>query len=280
VHDSIFNLETTKQISEIEIKYETEKIERENILLKTNLKLKTKKNENRKYIIVALFTGITIIIILLILIFILIKLRNNLHKKMLILYKKDSEISKLNINKKNNENKRILAERKIKEKENEILENKKIEIETISSFQKQKIGFHNRQLSSSTLLVISKNDRLQNTKKKIEQLILQKPKKIKKFGEIIIEIDNNIESENHWEDFKNHFNQVHPDFLIRLKSKHSNLTQKDLRFCAYLRINLGTNEISRLLNIQTNSVKKIKIRLKKKLTLSRIINLEKYVEKI
>lgn len=53
-----------------------------------------------------------------------------------------------------------------------------------------------------------------------------------------------------------------------------------MRFCAYLRINLGTNEISQLLNIQTNSVKKIKIRLKKKLNFSQEINLEKYINQI
>ena len=172
------------------------------------------------------------------------------------------------------------AEKNIKEKENRILDSQRLQKEKLNSLQQQKKKFHNRKLSSSALLIISKNDSLQNIKKKVDLIIQHKPKKIREFRKVIREIDNNLEPSNHWEIFKKHFNQVHQGFFDRLKSTHTNLTQNDIRFCAYLKINLGSNEMSQLLNIQTNSVKKIKIRLKKKLNLLQEINLGKYINQI
>ena len=172
------------------------------------------------------------------------------------------------------------AEKNIKEKENRILDSQRLQKEKLNSLQQEKINFHNRQLSSSAFLIISKNDSLQNIKKKVDLIIQHKPKKIREFRKVIREIDNNLEPSNHWEIFKKHFNQVHQGFFDRLKSTHTNLTQNDIRFCAYLKINLGSNEMSQLLNIQTNSVKKIKIRLKKKLNLLQEINLGKYINQI
>jgi hypothetical protein len=155
-----------------------------------------------------------------------------------------------------------------------------MEMETISSFQKEKICFHNRQLSSSTLLIISKNNSFLNIKKKIEQIIRQKPRKFKEFNKLIHEIDNDLESSKHLENFKKHFAKVHTGFFDKLKSIHSNLNGKDMFFCAFLRINLNTYELSQLLNIQSGSVKMTKIRLKKKLELLPEINLDKYILQI
>ncbi|MCE7996123.1 MAG: sigma-70 family RNA polymerase sigma factor [Roseivirga sp.] len=54
-------------------------------------------------------------------------------------------------------------------------------------------------------------------------------------------------------------------FQLRLKSQHPGLTSYDLRLCTYLKSNLSTKEISVLLNITPDSVKKAKHRLRKKL---------------
>ncbi|MEQ9298510.1 MAG: LuxR C-terminal-related transcriptional regulator [Cyclobacteriaceae bacterium] len=53
-----------------------------------------------------------------------------------------------------------------------------------------------------------------------------------------------------------------------LKEAYPQLTPHDLRLCTYLKANLCTKEIARILNITPDSVKKAKHRLRKKLGVS------------
>ncbi len=57
-------------------------------------------------------------------------------------------------------------------------------------------------------------------------------------------------------------------FQHRLKQAYPRLTHYDLRLCTYLKTNLTTKEIARILNITPDSVKKAKHRLRKKVSLS------------
>lgn len=54
-------------------------------------------------------------------------------------------------------------------------------------------------------------------------------------------------------------------FQLELKSRYPRLTSYDMRLCTYLKSNLSTKEISILLNITPDSVKKAKHRLRRKL---------------
>ncbi|MEQ9298501.1 MAG: sigma factor-like helix-turn-helix DNA-binding protein [Cyclobacteriaceae bacterium] len=55
------------------------------------------------------------------------------------------------------------------------------------------------------------------------------------------------------------------EFQNKLKQVYPQLTSYDLRLCTYLKANLSTKEIARILNITPDSVKKAKHRLRKKL---------------
>ena len=52
-----------------------------------------------------------------------------------------------------------------------------------------------------------------------------------------------------------------------LKLQYTDLTSGDLRFCALLRLNMPTKEISKLLNISTRGVDAARYRLRKKFNL-------------
>ncbi|MEQ9298507.1 MAG: sigma factor-like helix-turn-helix DNA-binding protein [Cyclobacteriaceae bacterium] len=62
--------------------------------------------------------------------------------------------------------------------------------------------------------------------------------------------------------------QDNQSFQNRLKRAYPQLTAYDLRLCTYLKANLSTKEIARILNITPDSVKKAKHRLRKKLDLT------------
>ena len=55
------------------------------------------------------------------------------------------------------------------------------------------------------------------------------------------------------------------------------VTPNDLRFCAYLRLNLSSKEMAPLLNISTKSVETKRYRLRKKLGLEHDSGLVNYI---
>ena len=82
-----------------------------------------------------------------------------------------------------------------------------------------------------------------------------------------MKINKEIEHQDNWLVFEENFDKVHENFLQRLKGNHIDLTPKDLRLAAYLRMNLSSKEIAPLLNISIRSVEISRYRLRKKMNL-------------
>ena len=84
-------------------------------------------------------------------------------------------------------------------------------------------------------------------------------------------INKEIDNEKQWHVFETHFESVHEEFLKRIKSEYPSLTPRELKLCAYLRMNISSKEISVLMNISTRGVEISRYRLRKKLKISREI---------
>ena len=89
-----------------------------------------------------------------------------------------------------------------------------------------------------------------------------------------------FQPERDWEITKKHFEAVHKDFFTNLKKRFPNLTQNELRHCAYIRMNYTTKEIARILNVAPASVQKARLRLKKKMHLTEKDNLYLFIMSI
>ncbi|MBE0641027.1 MAG: tetratricopeptide repeat protein [Bacteroidales bacterium] len=94
---------------------------------------------------------------------------------------------------------------------------------------------------------------------------------------LIIEMEGSGEE---WESIQGHFNEVHPDFFRKLMELSADLTQYDLKHCAYIKMNLTTKEIGRILNISERSVQTARYRIKKKLVLGQDIDLIQMLQSI
>ncbi|WP_372651742.1 helix-turn-helix transcriptional regulator, partial [Draconibacterium sp.] len=90
-------------------------------------------------------------------------------------------------------------------------------------------------------------------------------------------IDKEIDNQNQNQIFESYFEEVHADFFERLKEKFPHLSPKDLRLCAYIRMNMSTKEIATLLNISTRGVEISRYRLRKKFELYRDVNLSTFL---
>jgi FixJ family two-component response regulator len=93
-------------------------------------------------------------------------------------------------------------------------------------------------------------------------------------------IDKEIDDEELDKIFETHFDEVHKDFFKKLKEKFPQLSPKDLRLCAYIKMDISTKEISTLLNISYRGVEISRYRLRKKMELPREINLSTYLSSI
>jgi len=136
----------------------------------------------------------------------------------------------------------------------------------------QEIESKNRELAISTMSIIKRNEFLRSIKKELKQ-----NPQIDDSNPIYKLIEKNLNSTKDWDFFKEAFNNADKDFLKRAKKLHPDLTHNNLKFCAYLRLNLTSKEIAPLLNISVKSVEIRRYRLRKKLNLSSKTNLTDYI---
>ena len=129
----------------------------------------------------------------------------------------------------------------------------------------------NRELATSTMSMIKKNEFLNAIK---SELVSGGKNNLDKVVKII---DKNLNNTDDWKLFQEAFNNADKKFLKKIKNNHPELTPNDLRLCAYLRLNLSSKEIAPLLNISPRSVEVKRYRLRKKMNLEHDANLTNYI---
>jgi len=141
------------------------------------------------------------------------------------------------------------------------------------------ISHKSHQLANYTMTILRKNEHLTHLKEEVQK---QKKELGPRFPnyyyrKLLQLIDKGISSEEDWNQFEMHFDQAHENFLKRLKNQYPELTQGDLKLCAYLRLNLSSKEIAPLLNISTRSLEVRRYRLRKRLNLDTEENLVEFL---
>lgn len=154
---------------------------------------------------------------------------------------------------------------------------------------RQQLGMEVKQLQEE---VTNKSDKLTN-------LLLQNNKKkevIDKINEELKHIRENLRFSNgrqidrlskmiksssdekkDWLLFEAAFSEAHANFFKKLRTRHNNLTEEDLKLCAYIKANLSSKELAPILKITPRSVDLKKYRLKKKMDLTPEENLKQYI---
>ncbi len=167
-------------------------------------------------------------------------------------------------------------EKALQKKQNELelnnMQNQKEVFKLRNEKLNQDIESKNRELAISTMSIVKRNEVLRNIKKE-----LKKNTSLSSNNSVFKLINQNLNSKEDWTLFENAFNQADNEFFARVKDKHPNLNNNDLKFCAYLRLNLSSKEIAPLLNISSKSVEVRRYRLRKKLELHHEVNLIDYV---
>lgn len=80
--------------------------------------------------------------------------------------------------------------------------------------------------------------------------------------------------------FLTRFKEVYPEFCEKLNTMHPILTDHDMKFCAYIRLNLTHKEIAQYENITVKSVDTKKYRIKKKLELDANVDFNRWIAEL
>lgn len=138
-----------------------------------------------------------------------------------------------------------------------------------------------RELVSQLMVLSNKNETLQYVKSMLNEMIKTSKKEEKpKLTRMIEHINSTLMATDNWENFMLHFERIHPGFFERLQARFPSLTSKDLKLCSYLRLHMTTKEIAGLLNITPQSAEISRVRLRKKLRLTRKDRLADYISKV
>jgi ligand-binding sensor domain-containing protein/DNA-binding CsgD family transcriptional regulator len=161
-----------------------------------------------------------------------------------------------------------LHELELEKSEKEIvkLRNEKLETE---------IAFKNTELASTAMHLVQKGELLGNIKEEMSRIKKNAnshaaPDEFKKIMRILSE-ENKMDKD--WEQFAQHFDHVHSDFLSNIKARYPTLSPHELKLCAYLRMNLSSKEIAQLESISVRGVEIGRYRLRKKLKIHTETNL-------
>ncbi len=133
----------------------------------------------------------------------------------------------------------------------------------------------NKELANQAMNLVRKNEflgKIRNDINKIKERSADKT--VSEMADsIIVEINKDIDHNTQKEVFEKAFDEVHELFLEKLKRRYPNLTPAEQRMCAYLKMNISTKEIAPLMNISVRGVEICRYRIRKKMGLTRDVNL-------
>lgn len=158
----------------------------------------------------------------------------------------------------------------IAEKEMALLRNEKLNTEMIHK---------EKELANSTMYIIQKNNILNKIITDLKNLsgITEDDHLKSRINSSIKRINKEIDNEKQWQVFDTYVEQVHEELFLKLKEKYPELSPRELKLCAYLRMNISSKEIATLMNISTRGVEISRYRIRKKLELDRNANLTEFM---
>jgi len=118
-----------------------------------------------------------------------------------------------------------------------------------------------------------KNALIENFKNEVDRLDKQSVIR-KNAGNLESLLQAHIMTDDNWNDFKKLFSKVYPGFFVTLSKYHPHLSSTDTRILALIKLGLKNTEMANMLGITVEGIKKAKQRLRKKIDIQTINEIE------
>jgi tetratricopeptide (TPR) repeat protein len=242
--------------------YQTNRVKFEIQDYKTQLAINAEKLKAERNLFYYLIAGIIALLAIIVLIARNISVKNR--QKQLLAERNEKEMA-LELEREKNEN--LELERQIAEKETAAL----LEQERL----RNEIEVRNRKLSAKALYLSGRNDLIEDVVNSLagNPALANNPA----LAQHIRSLKSHVKNNDEWDSFLTHFEEVNHALLEKLKTRHPALTANDLRFIAYIYMNLSNKEIATMLNITPEACRKRKERLASKMELPEETSLYDYL---
>lgn len=159
------------------------------------------------------------------------------------------------------------------------LKHDKEEIQKDKLLLEENIIDKSKELANYTLLLSQKKSVFSELQYDLKLLrdLLKSEESRKKIFEIFQKLNQHKIGEEYMEIFDVNFEKVNHDFFEKLKHIDSTLTKRELRLCAFVKMDLTNKEIAPLLNISIRGVESARYRVRKKLNVQHEDNFISYL---
>jgi len=158
------------------------------------------------------------------------------------------------------------------------MKNTQLEKEQVES----KLRFKNKELTINLMALLKKNEMLEEISERLIRIEKEGDKRDTREAVSMLnkELKQNIDNKI-WKEFSSRFHETNHVFYDKLLQQFPQLSQSELKLCAYLRLNMSTKEISDLTGQRMESIDVARYRLRKKLGISNSdINLVTFLTQI
>jgi len=127
------------------------------------------------------------------------------------------------------------------------------------------LEYQRKQLTIGTLNILKQGQLLQSVIEDVNRLLICTNDEGKKIIHSLISKLNDKSGESVWSEFEVCFENVHSDFYPRLIERIPDISSREKRLCAFLKMNMSTKEIASITFQSQNAIDVAKHRLRKKL---------------
>lgn len=184
--------------------------------------------------------------------------------------------------KNHNERKVMRLEIEKKQHEKQLAEEQAKAIEMEAHYRqeimKRSLEQKQTELSVTTMFISSRNKLIEDLLKYLSDI--KETQGIPALNNLVQHLKQLLKTSNERDNFLINFESANSDFIKTLKNQHPNLSSSDIRFLAYIRMNLSMKDIASLTNTNPESCKRRKIRISKKLGIESSADLYDYILKM
>jgi ligand-binding sensor domain-containing protein/DNA-binding CsgD family transcriptional regulator/PAS domain-containing protein len=123
----------------------------------------------------------------------------------------------------------------------------------------------------STMAVLKELDQLRKSSSGIDSTLIRN---------IETSLKSQLSPGTEWDEFETWFKEVHKNFYDRLIQRVPDLTTRELKICAFLKLKLNTKEIASLTNLSAKSIEVYRSRIRKRLGVPTGENLINFINQI
>ncbi|NQV29426.1 MAG: PAS domain-containing protein [Candidatus Marinimicrobia bacterium] len=158
----------------------------------------------------------------------------------------------------------------------DITERKELEITLKESLQKR-----NQELTAKAMRMAQDKEILIGIVKDVQEIYKKcQPDEKSSVRTLLGRLNDQISSDNQWDEFELWFQEVHKDFFNKLNERYPDLVPREMKICAFLKLNLTSKEIANLTNLTVKTIEVYRSTLRKKLNIPSGVNLLKFINEI